>query len=153
MKRHEPGRPLRRDNRQLAAFCLTKGKSYKTDYSNAPRTQLFNVFSLKWDEEICGLFGIRPDILPEVCDSDAYFGNTDFEGYLPNPVPVHSVLGTRTELCWDRVSESRMTKATYGTGSSIMMNIGERPILSTHGLGLRLPGKWVDGYLMCWRVT
>lgn len=123
-------------------FCLTKGKSYKTDYSNASRTQLFNVFSLKWDEEICGLFGIRPDILPEVCDSDAYFGNTDFEGYLPNPVPVHSVLGdSHGALLGQGCLSPGMTKATYGTGSSIMMNIGERPILSTHGLVTSLAWK------------
>ena len=102
------------------------------------------MFSLKWDEEICGLFGIRPDILPEVCDSDAYFGNTDFEGYLPNPVPVHSVLGTRTELCWDRVSESRDDESDLWNGSSIMMNIGERPILSTHGLVTSL--AWKNGW-------
>ena len=66
-------------------YRLTGGTSYKTDYSNASRTQLFNIFDLKWDEEICGLFGIRPENMAEVCDSDAEFGETDFEGALPHP--------------------------------------------------------------------
>ena len=78
-------------------FVSQKGKSYKTDCSNASRTQLFNVFSLKWDEEICRLFGIRPDILLEVCDSDAYFGNTDLKAIYRIPYRFTSVLGTRTE--------------------------------------------------------
>ena len=61
-------------------YKLTGGKEYRTDYSNASRTQLFNIFDLKWDEEICGLFGIDPANMAEVTDSDACFGETDFEG-------------------------------------------------------------------------
>ena len=57
-------------------YKLTGGKSYKTDYSNASRTQLFNIFELKWDEEICALFGIDPANMAQVCDSDSKFGET-----------------------------------------------------------------------------
>lgn len=116
-------------------YKLTGGRSYKTDYSNASRTQLFNIFELKWDEEICGLFGIDPKNMAEVCDSDAYYGETDFEGLLDAPVPIHGVLGdSHGSLFGQGCLKPGMTKATYGTGSSIMMNIGEQPVLSTHGV-------------------
>lgn len=116
-------------------YKLTNGKAYKTDYSNASRTQLFNIFELKWDEEICGMFGIDVKNLPEVCDSNSYFGETDFEGLLPHPVPIHGVLGdSHGSLFGQGCLKPGMIKSTYGTGSSIMMNIGEKPVLSTHGV-------------------
>jgi len=116
-------------------FKLTGGKSYQTDYSNASRTQLFNIFDLKWDEEICELFGIDPKNLAEVCDSDSYFGDTDFEGLFPKPIPIHGVLGdSHGALFGQGCLKPGMMKTTYGTGSSIMMNIGEQPVLSSHGV-------------------
>ena len=116
-------------------YRLTKGKEYKTDYSNASRTQLFNIFDLKWDEEICGLFGIQPEDLPQVCDSDSEFGQTDFEGFFEKPIPIHAVLGDSHGALFGQGCLGRGDiKATYGTGSSIMMNIGETPVLSTHGV-------------------
>ncbi len=116
-------------------YKLTNGKAYKTDYSNASRTQLFNIFELKWDEEICGMFGIDVKNLPEICDSNSYFGETDFEGLLPHPVPIHGVLGdSHGSLFGQGCLKPGMIKSTYGTGSSIMMNIGEKPVLSTHGV-------------------
>ncbi len=116
-------------------YRLTGGKSYKTDYSNASRTQLFNIFDLKWDEEICGLFGIDPANLAEVVDSDSNFGETDVEGLFPKPIPIHGVLGdSHGSLFGQGCLKSGMIKSTYGTGSSIMMNIGEKPVLSTHGV-------------------
>lgn len=123
-------------------YKLTGNKSYKTDYSNASRTQLFNIFELKWDEEICADFGIDPKNLAEVCDSDSDFGETDFEGLLPHPVPIHGVLGdSHGSLFGQGCLYPGMTKATYGTGSSIMMNIGEKPVLSAHGLVTSLAWK------------
>ena len=116
-------------------FKLTGGRSYKTDYSNASRTQLFNIFDLKWDKEICGLFGIDPENLAEVVDSDSDFGETDVEGLFPKPIPIHGVLGdSHGSLFGQGCLKSGMIKSTYGTGSSIMMNIGEKPVLSTHGV-------------------
>ncbi|HIS45982.1 MAG TPA: glycerol kinase GlpK [Candidatus Scybalocola faecigallinarum] len=116
-------------------YCLTGGKSYKTDYSNASRTQLFNIFDLKWDEEICAAFGIDPKDLAQVCFSDSCFGETDFEGLLDTPVPIHGVLGdSHGALLGQGCIHPGMIKTTYGTGSSIMMNIGQKPILSTHGV-------------------
>ena len=116
-------------------YKLTKGKSYKTDFSNASRTQLYNIFELKWDEEICAIFGIDPNNLAEVCESDSCFGWTDFDGFFPKPIPIHGVMGdSHGALFGQGCLEAGMIKATYGTGSSIMMNIGEKPLLSTHGV-------------------
>ena len=123
-------------------YTLTGKKEYRTDYSNASRTQLFNIFELKWDKELCYLFGIDPTNLAEVTDSDACFGETDFEGLLPKKVPIHSVMGdSHGALLGQGCLQPGSIKATYGTGSSIMMNIGEKPIISTHGVVTSLAWK------------
>lgn len=127
-------------------FRLTNGKSYLTDYSNASRTQLFNIFTLQWDEEICRTFGIDSQNLPHVTDSNACFGETDCEGFFDKAIPIHSVLGdSHAALFGQNCRRIGLTKATYGTGSSIMMNIGETPVLSRHGvvtsLAWRMNGK------------
>ena len=116
-------------------YRLTGGKSYKTDYSNASRTQLFNLHTLSWDEEICGLFGLKAEAMAQVCDSDSNFGETDLAGYFEQPVLIHSVLGdSHGALFGQGCLKKGMIKCTYGTGSSIMMNIGETPVLSGHGV-------------------
>lgn len=116
-------------------YRMTHGTSYKTDYSNASRTQLFDIFEQRWDEEICQLFGLDAQDLAEVCDSDSCFGETDLDGFFEKPVPIHSVLGdSHGALFGQGCLEKGMIKSTYGTGSSIMMNIGETPVLSTHGV-------------------
>lgn len=74
-------------------YKLTGGRVFATDYSNASRTQLFNLRTLSWDPELCGWFRLDPAMLPEVRCSDSLFGETDFEGLLPHPVPIHGVLG------------------------------------------------------------
>lgn len=116
-------------------YRLTKGEVYATDYSNASRTQLYNIFDLCWDEEICKAFGIDVENLPEVKDSNACFGSTDCEGFFHEPVPIHAVMGdSHAALFGQNCRSDGMTKVTYGTGSSIMMNIGYKPILSSNGL-------------------
>lgn len=120
-------------------YKLTGGKSFKTDYSNASRTQLFNINTLKWDDELCRLFGIPASTLPEVCDSDSLFGYTDFDGFLDEPVPIHSMIGdSHGALFGQGCHKKGMVKATYGTGSSIMMNIGDCCHKSSHGLATSL---------------
>lgn len=127
-------------------YKLTGGSSYKTDYSNASRTQLFNIFDLEWDKEICQIFGIDVKDLPEVCDSDSRFGETDLEGLLSEAVPIYAVLGdSHAALFGQGCVKKGMTKATYGTGSSIMMNTGDTPVSSSQGivtsLGWKMQGK------------
>jgi glycerol kinase len=102
--------------------------NFKTDYSNASRTQLFNINSLQWDAEICSFFGIDREILAEVCDSNAVFGKTDLGGLLPKPTPVHAVMGdSHAALFGQGCLEKGMGKVTYGTGSSVMINSGRTP--------------------------
>ena len=116
-------------------FRLTGGKTFGTDYSNASRTQLFDIFRLKWDEDICNWFGIDMEALPQVLDSNADFGSTTCEGIFENPIPIHGVMGdSHAALFGQNCRSTGMTKATYGTGSSIMMNIGTKPVLSKHGV-------------------
>lgn len=116
-------------------YRLTNGQSYKTDYSNASRTQLLNLDELKWDEELCQVFGLKQEWLAEIQDSDSCFGMTDLDGLLEQPIPIHGVLGdSHGALFGQGCLEKGMTKATYGTGSSIVMNIGDRPVRSTHGV-------------------
>ena len=123
-------------------FRLTHGEQFRTDYSNASRTQLFNITTLQWDETLCGLFGIPRQCLPEVTDSDGLFGMTDCQGLLPHPVPIHGVLGdSHGALLGQGCRERGMMKTTYGTGSSIMMNIGDKPIFSDLGLVTSLAWK------------
>lgn len=120
-------------------YRLSKEHAYKTDFSNAARTQLFNIFSLTWDEEICNIFGILKEDLPEVCSSDSLFGTTDFEGFFEHEIPIHAAMGdSNCALFGHGCTNKGQTKATYGTGSSIMMNIGEEPVISDHGLATSL---------------
>jgi glycerol kinase len=116
-------------------YNLTEGQSFKTDYSNASRTQLFNLEFLQWDPGICALFGLTPEQLPEVCDSNSLFGRTDLAGYLPEPIPIHSVLGDSHGALFGQGCLRRgMIKTTYGTGSSVMMNTGTEPVFTQSGV-------------------
>lgn len=114
-------------------FRLTGGAVYQTDFSNASRTQLLNIQSLQWDAEICRAFAIRPEHLPQVCNSDAAYCQTDLLGALQRPVTLHAVMGDSHGALYGQGCHTRgMVKSTYGTGSSVMMNIGSRPISSAH---------------------
>lgn len=126
-------------------YKLTGKKEFKTDYSNASRTQMFNVSTLQWDEAVCGWFGISTKNLPEIAGSDTKFGVTDFEGYLDKEIPIHAALGdSHGALFGQGCLEKGMVKATYGTGSSIMMNVGEKPVFSESGVVTSL--AWcIDG--------
>ncbi|MDO4648004.1 MAG: glycerol kinase [Eubacteriales bacterium] len=116
-------------------YKLTGGKVFKTDYSNASRTQLFNIRTLAWDPEILGIFGIDPSCMAEVTDSDGDYGETDFEGYLDHPIPIRGVMGdSHGALFGQGCLKKGMIKTTYGTGSSIMMNIGETPVFTDLGV-------------------
>ena len=106
-------------------YKLTEGTVFKTDYSNASRTQLFNLHSLRWDEEICRALGVLVSALPQVEFSDGDFGATTLSGFFDTPVPIRAVLGdSHAALFGQGCVKPGMAKATYGTGSSIMMNIG-----------------------------
>lgn len=112
-------------------YKLTRGEEFRTDYSNASRTQMFDISRLCWDEEVCSLFQIPISALAELTDSDGEYGMTDFDGYLEKPIPIRGVLGdSHGALFGQGCVERGMIKTTYGTGSSIMMNIGKEPVFS-----------------------
>ena len=118
---------------------LTREHSFRTDYSNASRTQLFDITGLQWDASICALFGIPMEALPEVCMSDSLFGHTTLGGWLDEEIPVHGVLGdSHGALFGQNCRMPGRVKATYGTGSSVMMNIGTKPGFSEKGLATSL---------------
>jgi glycerol kinase len=111
-------------------FKMTGGRSFKTDFSNASRTQLLDLDSLAWDEGIVNDFGLKTCCLPEICMSDACFGETTLEGLFKEPVPIHGVLGdSSASLFGNQCRHPGTAKVTYGTGSSIMVNTGTtRPL-------------------------
>lgn len=116
-------------------FCMTGGKAFKTDYSNASRTQLFDLHTLTWNAGICDMFGVPVEALPQVCDSNTCFGWTDLGGRIPAPVPIHAMMGdSHGALYGQGCHEKGGVKATYGTGSSLMMNIGDSFRTSRSGL-------------------
>ncbi|MBQ1312809.1 MAG: glycerol kinase GlpK [Blautia sp.] len=123
-------------------YRFTKGASFYTDYSNASRTQLLNLQTLRWDEDLCRMFGVPMAALPALMDSDGEYGCTDLEGYLPAPIPIRGVLGdSHGALFGHNCRQSGGIKVTYGTGSSVMMNIGGEFRQSQHGLATSLAWK------------
>lgn len=151
--RNTPGAQEKADRGELCCgtidswlvYKLTGGREFRTDYSNASRTQMFHVGNLKWDDEVCGLFGIPTACLAEVTDSDGDYGTTDFDGFLKKPIPIRGVMGdSHGALFGQGCLNKGMIKATYGTGSSIMMNIGETPVFSetvVTSLAWKIDGK------------
>lgn len=112
-------------------FKLSREQAFKTDFSNAARTQLFNIYAGTWDVGLCRIFGVPPDSLPEVCMSDSLFGTTDLGGWLKRPIPIRGVLGdSNGALLAQQCLAPGSIKATYGTGSSVMLQTGERPVRS-----------------------
>ncbi|MDE7287569.1 MAG: glycerol kinase, partial [Lachnospiraceae bacterium] len=116
-------------------YRLSHEKNFKTDYSNASRTQLFHIGKLCWDEEICKSFGVPVQALPEVCMSDSCFGTTDLGGILPKRIPIMGVLGdSHGALFGQNCRKKGELKATYGTGSSVMMNLGDEMVIGSPGV-------------------
>lgn len=113
---------------------LTGGKVHATDHSNACRTMLFNIHELKWDEEMTALFHIPRNMLPEIRFSDEVFGYTDPK-LLGGSIPVAGMIGdSHAALFGQNCFSPGTAKATYGTGSSIMMNIGRKALPAPEGL-------------------
>jgi len=114
---------------------LTGKRIHKTDASNASRTQLFNIRTQQWDEDLCRLFDIPMSCLPEVADSDAYYGETDLGGLLPHTVPIHAAVGDSHGVMFSHGSiHYGDTMCGFGTGSCVMMNTGGTPLFSKSGI-------------------
>ncbi len=116
-------------------YKLTNGKVFKTEPSNASRTQLMNIHDGDWDSTLLQQFGIDRACLPTIVDSDAIFGGTDLFGELSQPVPITSILGdSQAALYAEQCLKAGEFKVTFGTGSSIVLNTGTDCISSNVGL-------------------
>lgn len=114
---------------------LTNGEVHATDYSNACRTMLFNIKELCWDEELIELFNLNRNMFPEVKYSDEVFGETSSEVIFDKPIPIAGLIGdSHGALFGQNCFVAGTGKATYGTGSSVMMNIGKAPLDPPQGL-------------------
>jgi glycerol kinase len=108
---------------------LTGGKLHITDVSNASRTMLFNIHTLKWDSDLLKIFDIPASVLPEVRSSSEIYGKTT--GTFPTSVPVAGIAGDQQAALFGQMCiDPGMVKNTYGTGCFMMMNIGTKPIES-----------------------
>ena len=115
-------------------YRLTNGKTHATDMTNASRTMLFNIHNLTWDDELCSLFNVPKNILPEVYSSSRDYGKTDPELFGAE-IPVTALVGDQQsalfgQQCWKKGD----IKNTYGTGCFLLMNTGETAVNSTRGL-------------------
>jgi len=116
-------------------YKLTGNKVHKTDYTNASRTLLYNIFEKKWDLELLEIFGINKNILPEVCDSNSIFGKTSRKIFLGIEIPIAGILGDQQAALFGQLClEKGAIKNTYGTGCFMLMNTGKIPTLSKKGL-------------------
>lgn len=116
-------------------YKLTRGKSYLTDYTNASRTLFFHLQELRWDRELLRQFGLSNIQLPEPRPSSYHFGETDFNGLLNSAIPITAMIGDSHAAAFGEGCFSPgMAKATLGTGSSILMNIGSEVKSSTNGM-------------------
>lgn len=113
---------------------LTGGSVHATDYSNASRTLLYNIYQLHWDEELLHLFDIPAALLPEVKPSSHIYGYTD-ASIFPVPVAIAGIAGDQhASLFGHACFETGLAKNTYGTGCFMLMNTGTQPVQSDNGL-------------------
>jgi glycerol kinase len=113
---------------------LTGGRLHVTDVSNASRTMLFNIHSLDWDDDILRELEIPRSILPEVRASCEIIDTTD-RGVLGREIPIAGIAGDQQAATFGQACFAPgMSKQTYGTGSFMLMNTGETPVRSNHGL-------------------
>lgn len=116
-------------------YKMTGGRSFMTDYTNASRTMFFNLESLQWDRELLADFGLSNLNLPEVKPSSYHFGNTNLEGLIDHDMEISAMIGDSHAAAFgEGCYEPGDAKATLGTGSSIMMNIGSQPNISKNGM-------------------
>ncbi len=126
-------------------YRLTHGRAFKTEPSNASRTQLLDINKVAWDSSLCHAFGVPLEALATIEQSNTLFGKTDFEGIFPKALPIHCMLGDSQAALYGQGCENiGDVKATIGTGSSVMMNIGDKPVQSSDvvtSIGWKINGQ------------
>lgn len=115
-------------------YKFTGKEVHATDYSNASRTLLYNIYDLKWDDELLELFDIPKSMLPKVCTSSGYFGETKGK-FFDCAIPIMGIAGDQQAALFGQTCfEVGMAKNTYGTGCFMLMNTGTTPVRSEHGM-------------------
>lgn len=113
---------------------LTDGRVHVTDVTNASRTMIYNIHTLEWDQELLDLFDIPAAILPEVKSSSEVYGETT-GNILAAKIPIAGIAGDQQAALFGQMcTEVGMVKNTYGTGCFMLMNIGDKPIVSQNNL-------------------
>jgi glycerol kinase len=114
---------------------LSGGRAHVTDYSNASRTLMFNIYELKWDEELLEILDVPPSMLPDVRPSSEIYANTVDYHFFGAEIPIAGVAGDQQAALFGQACfEQGMAKNTYGTGCFMLMNTGEKAVCSEHGL-------------------
>ena len=115
-------------------WMLTRGEVHVTDVSNASRTMLFNIHTLEWDKELMTLFDIPESMMPQVKSSSEVYGYTKTTLFA-HEVPISGIAGDQQAALFGQMcTEPGSVKNTYGTGCFLLMNSGERPIMSSNNL-------------------
>lgn len=114
---------------------LTAGKVHVTDYSNASRTLMYNIYDLKWDTELLDILGVPASMLPEVKQSSEIYGLTNAAQFYGAEVPIAGAAGDQQAALFGQACfDEGMVKNTYGTGCFMLMNTGEKAVKSNNGL-------------------
>lgn len=150
---HVPGAQERAEKGELLfgtidswlVYKLTDGKVHVTDYSNASRTMLFNINTLEWDQETLDILNIPREMLPKVVSNSEIYGLTKTYHFFGSKVPIAGMAGDQQAALFGQMAfEPGMVKNTYGTGSFIVMNTGNKPQLSKNNL-LTTIGYGING--------
>lgn len=116
-------------------YKLSGGKTHVTDYSNASRTLLYNIYELKWDEELLAIMDIPKSMLPEVKPSSCVYAHTAKYHFHNEEIPIAGIAGDQQAALFGQMCfQEGMVKNTYGTGCFLLMNTGSKPIRSKYGL-------------------
>ncbi|MDN4071601.1 MULTISPECIES: glycerol kinase GlpK [Fictibacillus] len=114
---------------------MTGGEAHVTDYSNASRTMMYNIYDLKWDQELLDILGVPSSMLPEVKSSSEVYGHTIDYHFFGESIPIAGIAGDQQAALFGQACfETGMAKNTYGTGCFMLMNTGEKAVRSEHGL-------------------
>lgn len=114
---------------------LTNGDVHVTDYSNASRTLMYNIYDLTWDDELLEILTVPKSMLPEVKPSSEVYGHTASKHFFGHEVPIAGIaVDQQAALFGQACFEQGMVKNTYGTGCFMLMNTGEKAVRSEHGL-------------------
>ncbi|MBM7096227.1 glycerol kinase GlpK [Bacillus sp. H-16] len=114
---------------------LSGGKAHVTDYSNASRTLMYNIYDLSWDDELLEILDVPKSMLPEVRPSSEVYAHTVDYHFFGESVPIAGAAGDQQSALFGQACyEKGMAKNTYGTGCFMLMNTGEKAVKSEHGL-------------------